>query len=135
MVGHSSLPFSPQSPAQPPSKRLGDRPIVLLVDDNHLNLQLLFEALGDSNLKLLAAESGKAALELMTRVKPNIILLDVMMPGLDGFETCRRLKANLETREIPVIFMTALTDTMNKVKGLSLGAVDYITKPIQPDEV
>lgn len=108
---------------------------VLLVDDTPLNLRILFESLGHAGFKLLVAESGDAALEQVGRLKPDLILLDVMMPGLNGFDTCRRLKADSDTADIPVIFMTALDDTVDKIQGLSIGAVDYITKPIQPDEV
>ena len=108
---------------------------ILLVDDTPLNLRILFEALGDAGFKLLVAESGNAALEQVARLKPDLILLDVMMPGINGFDTCRRLKADPETADIPVVFMTALSDTVDKIQGLSIGAVDYITKPIQPDEV
>lgn len=111
------------------------QPIILLVDDNPTNLGVLFESLNDSGFQLLVAEDGESALEQVNYAKPDIVLLDVMMPGIDGFETCRRLKAEPLTQGIPVIFMTALADTVDKVKGLSIGAVDYITKPIQPDEV
>ena len=116
------------SPNTPPST-------VLLVDDTPLNLRILFESLGHAGFKLLVAESGNDALEQVSRLKPDLILLDVMMPGLSGFDTCRQLKANPETADIPVVFMTALSDTVSKIEGLSIGAVDYITKPIQPDEV
>ncbi|NJN85256.1 MAG: hybrid sensor histidine kinase/response regulator [Leptolyngbyaceae cyanobacterium SL_7_1] len=108
---------------------------VLLVDDNPTNLGLLFDALKDSGFKLLAAEDGEAALAQVSYFKPDIILLDVMMPGLDGFETCQRLKQNPQTQDIPVIFMTALSETVDKVHGFSVGAVDYITKPFQTAEV
>ncbi|MEB3229583.1 MAG: hybrid sensor histidine kinase/response regulator [Leptolyngbyaceae bacterium] len=118
-----------------PARVLPSDPIVLLVDDNPINLRMLFDALGDAGFRLLAAESGEVALEQVTLCLPDIILLDVMMPGLDGFETCRRLKADPMTADIPIIFMTALADTVNKIQGLSMGAVDYITKPIQPDEI
>jgi two-component system sensor histidine kinase/response regulator len=112
-----------------------DQGVILLVDDNPTNLGLLFDSLSNSGFRLLVAEDGEGALEQVNYVKPDLILLDVMMPGMDGFETCRRLKSNSSTQDIPVIFMTALTDTIDKVTGLSIGAVDYITKPIQPDEV
>lgn len=111
------------------------QPIVLLVDDNPTNLGVLFESLSDSGFQLLVAEDGESALEQVSLAHPDIVLLDVMMPGIDGFETCRRLKQDPKTEDIPVIFMTALAETVDKVKGLSIGAVDYITKPIQPDEV
>ncbi|MEO1520707.1 MAG: hybrid sensor histidine kinase/response regulator [Cyanobacteria bacterium J06633_2] len=109
--------------------------IVLLVDDNPTNLEVLFEALDQSGLRLLVAEDGEEALERVEYVKPDIILMDVMMPCMDGFEACRRLKSQPETASIPVIFMTALNETSHKLEGLSIGGVDYITKPIDPDEV
>ncbi|MGD9150812.1 MAG: response regulator [Desulfobacterales bacterium] len=108
---------------------------ILLVDDNPTNLQLLFETLDGRGYKLLIAKDGKAALSIAGKAKPNLILLDIMMPEIDGYEVCRRLKADPATAEIPVIFLSALTDTKDKVHGLDLGAVDYVTKPFQPDEV
>ena len=109
--------------------------VILIVDDNPNNLKLLFDFLKESGFKVLVAKDGESAIEKLQEVSPNIILLDVMMPGIDGFETCYRLKASVATKDIPVIFMTALTDRVDKVKGLSLGAVDYITKPFQQEEV
>jgi two-component system, sensor histidine kinase and response regulator len=109
--------------------------IILLVDDNPTNLGVLFDSLGDSGFKMLVAQDGESAIAQVNYIKPDIILLDVMMPGIDGFETCRRLKENPETQNIPIIFMTALTDTVDKVRGFSMGAVDYVTKPIQSEEV
>lgn len=108
---------------------------ILLVDDNPTNLEVLFNSLSDSGFKLLIAEDGESAIALAHDAQPDMILLDVMMPGLDGFATCQRLKADAATQTIPIIFMTALSETIDKVKGLSLGAVDYVTKPFQPDEV
>ncbi|MBW4510496.1 MAG: response regulator [Scytonematopsis contorta HA4267-MV1] len=108
---------------------------ILIVDDTPTNLKLLFEMLNNSGFKVSIAKNGESALEKVHDIIPNLILLDVMMPGIDGFETCRRLKANPKTKDIPVIFMTALADTVDKVKGLQLGAVDYITKPIEYEEV
>ena len=108
---------------------------ILLVDDNPTNLQLLFETLDGRGYKLLIAKDGKAALSIAAKARPNLILLDIMMPEIDGYEVCRRLKADPVTAEIPVIFLSALTDTKDKVHGLDLGAVDYVTKPFQPDEV
>ncbi|MEG4804835.1 EAL domain-containing protein [Microcoleus sp. ARI1-B5] len=109
--------------------------VILIVDDNPNNLKLLFDFLKESGFKVLVAKDGESAIEKLQEVSPNIILLDVMMPGIDGFETCYRLKASVATKDIPVIFMTALTDRVDKVKGLSIGAVDYITKPFQQEEV
>lgn len=111
------------------------RGIILLVDDTPDNLELLYFFLSDCDFIVEFASSGENALKKVEEMHPDIILLDVMMPGIDGFETCRRLKANELTKDIPVIFMTALSETVDKVKGLSLGAVDYLTKPIQEEEL
>lgn len=115
--------------------KLTDQHVVLLVDDNPTNLGVLFDSLSDSGFKILVAQDGESAIEQVNYLKPDIILLDVMMPGIDGFETCKRLKQNPDTHDIPVLFMTALTETVDKVKGFSVGAVDYITKPFQTEEV
>jgi two-component system, sensor histidine kinase and response regulator len=108
---------------------------VLVVDDNPTNLSVLVNLLRDVGLRVLVATDGESAIEQIEYVKPDLILLDVMMPGIDGFETCQRLKANPETVKIPIIFMTALSETVDKVRGLSLGAVDYVTKPFEHEEV
>ncbi|OUL19061.1 response regulator [Nostoc sp. 106C] len=108
---------------------------VLIVDDNPANLGVLSDALDQAGLEVWVAKSGKVALERVTYALPDLILLDIMMPEMDGFETCRQLKANPATKDIPVIFMTALSDTANKVEGFEVGAVDYITKPFQQEEV
>ncbi len=108
---------------------------ILLVDDNPNNLKVLSEAILGHGWKALMATDGESAIEQAEYAHPDLIILDVMMPGIDGFETCRRLKANSITQNIPVIFMTALSDATDKVKGLEIGAVDYITKPFQQAEV
>ena len=108
---------------------------LLLVDDNPTNLQVLYQTLETTGCKLLVAKNGETALSIAQKASPDLILLDIMMPGIDGFEVCRRLKADPNTADIPVIFLSALTDTKDKVQGLQLGAVDYISKPFQPDEV
>jgi DNA-binding response OmpR family regulator len=108
---------------------------ILVVDDKPANLKLLVEYLTRMGLKTLIANNGQNAIEQVQRFPPDLILLDVLMPGLDGFETCRRLKAAEETHEIPIIFMTALADTADKVQGFQAGAVDYITKPFQQEEL
>ncbi|MEH1930752.1 hybrid sensor histidine kinase/response regulator [Nostoc sp.] len=108
---------------------------ILLVDDNPNNLKLLHEAIQACGWKALMATDGESAIEQTEYARPDLILLDVMMAGIDGFETCRRLKANPMTQNIPVIFMTALSDCTDKVAGLEIGAVDYITKPFQQEEV
>jgi phosphoserine phosphatase RsbU/P len=108
---------------------------ILLVDDQPANLQLLSQTLERLGSKLLFAKNGETALTIAQKVRPDLILLDIMMPGIDGFEVCRRLKANPDTRNIPVIFLSALDETGDKVRGLQLGAVDYVAKPFQPEEV
>ena len=109
--------------------------VILIVDDNPINIDLLFTCLDDYGHKVLVAESGYSALSRVQYSEPDLILLDVMMPGLDGFEVCRRLKENAKTRDIPVIFLTALSESKDKVRGFQVGGVDYITKPIQYDEL
>ena len=110
-------------------------PTLLLVDDNPVNLQVLLKTLDGHGYRLLVAKDGRTALDIAQRVRPDMVLLDVLMPGMGGFEVCRALKADPATRSAPVIFLSALGDVSDKVAGLSLGAVDYITKPIQPEEV
>ena len=109
--------------------------VVLIVDDNPTNLEVLLAALKDEGFSVLVSVSGELAIEQAEYAQPDLILLDVMMPGIDGFETCRRLKADAKTKDIPVIFMTALSETEKKVKGFEVGAVDYVTKPLQHQEV
>lgn len=108
---------------------------ILVIDDNHANLEVVSSCLESAGFEILAAHDGAAGLNIARQVRPDLILLDVMMPGMDGLETCRRLKADAGTRAIPVIFMTALTDTTDKVRGFETGGVDYITKPFQVEEV
>ena len=108
---------------------------ILLVDDQPANLQVLLQTLQGVGCKLLVARTGEAALAIARQARPDLILLDIMMPGIDGFEVCRRLKADPATQEIPVVFLSALDDTADKVAGLQLGAVDFVAKPFQPEEV
>lgn len=108
---------------------------ILAVDDKLENLKVLIKYLEDSGFELMVAQSGEEAFKHIDSIVPDMILLDVLMPGIDGFETCRRLKENETTQDIPVIFMTALTETVDKVKGFEVGAVDYLTKPLQHEEV
>ncbi|CAB1076946.1 chemotaxis protein [Alkalispirochaeta odontotermitis] len=112
-----------------------DTESILLVDDNPTNLQVLFQTLEGVGCKLLIAKNGNGALAIAGKALPDLILLDIMMPDIDGYEVCRRLKTDPATADIPVIFLSALGETEDKVKGLQLGAVDYITKPFQLDEV
>ena len=108
---------------------------ILIVDDSPTNLEVLFDFLTDAGFKVLMARDGESAIEKVNYDCPDVILLDIIMPGIDGFETCRRLKANESTQAIPVIFMTALSQTSVVVKGFQLGAVDYIIKPTQQEIV
>ena len=108
---------------------------VLVVDDSPVNLQVLVRTLHGSGHRILAAKNGLAALEIARRARPDLMLLDVMMPEIDGFEVCRAIKADPETHDTVVIFLSALGEVSDKVAGLKLGAVDYITKPIQAEEV
>ena len=112
-----------------------DSGFILIVDDNPTNLSVLAYALKGAGFSIRIATDGQSAIEQIQDDLPELILLDVQMPGIDGFETCFRLKSNSVTQDIPIIFMTALADVESKVKGLSLGAVDYITKPFEQQEV
>lgn len=112
-----------------------DNGVILIVDDTPDNLALLSDALDEAGYMVLVALDGNSALNRIQRRRPDLILLDALMPGLDGFETCRRIKAQAETANIPVLFMTALTDSEHVVKGFEAGAIDYVTKPIQCNEV
>ena len=108
---------------------------ILMVDDNATNLQVLSQTLAGHGYRLLAAKNGESALSIVAKTHPDLILLDIMMPGMDGFEVCQRLKADPSAADIPIIFLSALGQTEDKVRGLRAGAVDYITKPFQPEEV
>ncbi|MBD2339290.1 hybrid sensor histidine kinase/response regulator [Calothrix sp. FACHB-156] len=108
---------------------------ILIVDDMVANLEVVSQILEDEGYDIATAINGDRALKLVNNHPPDLILLDVQMPGIDGFETCQRLKENPQTATIPIIFMTALSDTESKVKGFDFGAVDYITKPFQEKEL
>lgn len=112
-----------------------DNGIILIVDDVPDNLALLSDALDAAGYMVLVALNGLSALSRIERRKPDLILLDAMMPELDGFETCRRIKAMAEMADIPVLFMTALNDSEHVVRGFEAGAIDYVTKPIVCNEV
>ncbi len=109
--------------------------IVLVVDDSSANLTMLTDYLEDSGFTALTANNGEDALHKASYAHPDLILLDVVMPGWDGFETCRRFKAEPALQAIPVIFMTALSSTEDKIKGFQAGAVDYVTKPFRQEEI
>ncbi|APF18811.1 response regulator [Caldithrix abyssi] len=108
---------------------------ILAVDDNPINLKLLSSALINSDYEIYTASSGQQALELANSVLPDLILLDVMMPDMDGYEVCKKLQENKNTQYIPVIFLSARNEAVDKAKGLALGAVDYLTKPFNPLEI
>jgi len=108
---------------------------ILIVDDNHTNLKVLCNAISDSGWEILVATDGKSAIEQAEYAQPDLILLDVMMPGIDGYQTCQTLKKNALTEDIPIIFLTALSEKFDKVQGLLIGGVDYIIKPFQTEEV
>jgi DNA-binding response OmpR family regulator/DNA-binding CsgD family transcriptional regulator len=109
--------------------------LVLVVDDVPENLAVLHDALDESGFTVLVANNGEAALQRAAEAQPHIILLDAIMPGMDGFETCRRLKASLATRHIPVLFMTGLTEAEHVVAAFDAGGNDYVTKPLRTSEV
>jgi len=109
--------------------------MILIVDDKKENLQVLGSILIKEKYQISVAKNGLEALKIVNKVKPDIILLDIMMPELDGFETCKRLKESGETKDIPIIFLTAKIETEDIVKGFELGAVDYITKPFNAKEL
>ena len=109
--------------------------LVLIVDDVPDNLAVLHDALDESGYTVLIATNGEQALQRAAQARPDIVLLDAMMPGIDGFEVARRLKADAATAHIPIVFMTGLTETEHLVAALEAGGVDYVTKPIKPKEV
>jgi DNA-binding response OmpR family regulator len=108
---------------------------ILIVDDTPDNLALLSDALDDAGYRVLVALDGNSALSRIQRRRPDLILMDALMPGLDGFDTCRQIKADATSADIPVLFMTALTDSEHVVRGFEAGAIDYVTKPIECREV
>jgi DNA-binding NtrC family response regulator len=118
-----------------PAAPVDDANRILLVDDDPTNLDLLRHALEGRGYRLFITRSGENAIEVARRIRPLLILLDIMMPGIDGYETCRRLKQAPETRETAVIFLSSLDETKDRVRGLEAGAVDFISKPFQRDEV
>lgn len=116
-------------------KPIDKKETLLIVDDIPSNVTLLLDFLTRAGYEVLVAEDGEEGVQTAEYARPDLILLDIMMPGMNGFEACQYLKSQSQTADIPIIFMTALTDTTDKVKGFSLGAADYITKPIQFEEV
>jgi DNA-binding response OmpR family regulator/DNA-binding CsgD family transcriptional regulator len=115
--------------------RSESRDIVLVVDDSPDTLKMLTDAIEEAGMTVLVALEGVQVLSMIEKVTPDIILMDAVMPGMDGFEICRRLKRNNALAHVPIIFMTGLTETEDIIKGLGAGGVDYVTKPIVPDEL
>ncbi|MBU3915671.1 response regulator [bacterium] len=111
-----------------------NQPLVLVVDDDPMNIDILLEVLHDE-YQLGVAKNGLKALEYVEKAKPDLILLDIMMPEMNGYEVCERIKSSPKTKDIAIIFLTALQDAANKTKGFELGAIDYITKPFNTMEV
>jgi DNA-binding NarL/FixJ family response regulator len=114
---------------------LEPRNIVLVVDDSPNTLRMLTDAIEGAGMTVLVALDGEQALSLIERITPDVILMDAVMPGIDGFEICRRLKRNSALSHVPIIFMTGLSETEDIIKGLDAGGVDYVTKPIAPNEL
>jgi signal transduction histidine kinase len=110
-------------------------PSVIIVDDNTNNLHVLAHILRDKGFKVATIKDGFKALKFIQQKKPDLVLLDIMMPGMDGYEVCKKLKSNVTTKDIPIIFITALSNTEDKIQGFELGGVDYITKPFRKEEV
>ena len=108
---------------------------ILVIDDNATNLAIVAHYLEKSGFTVLVSQDGESGINRAQYAHPNLILLDIMMPGIDGLATCRSLKTNGYTKDIPIIFMTALSSTKDKLKGFEVGAVDYITKPVEPEEM
>ncbi len=108
---------------------------ILIVDDQMNNLKILLHLLKQQQFEIHIAENGERALETLAHHHPDLILLDILMPGMDGFETCKRIKANTATADIPIIFMTALASLKDKIKGFEAGGADYITKPFEQNEM
>lgn len=112
-----------------------DKPTILIVDDTPANLGIVVEFLEENGFRVVVAQDGKEGIQRAIFIKPDLILMDVMMPGMDGFEATRQLKGAIATRDIPIIFMTALADTASKLEGFKVGGVDYVTKPLALDEM
>lgn len=118
-----------------PTPSLREREVILLIDDAPDTVRMIAEALDEAGYTVLVATDGATALKRLERITPDAVLLDACMPGMDGFETCRRLKQAPGMRTVPVIFMTGLAETDRLVEGLSAGGIDYLVKPVVPDEL
>ncbi|VVD80454.1 response regulator transcription factor [Pandoraea anhela] len=131
------VPLAPdvRATTSDPSEWLGNRPVVLIVDDTPDNLAFLSDTLQANGYAVLVALSGEAALKCLSRVTPDVVLLDAMMPAMDGFETCMLIKRDPRHEHLPIIFMTSLTESEHVVRGFRVGGIDYVTKPVRPEEV
>jgi len=118
-----------------PTPSRPEREVILLIDDAPDTVRMIAEALDEAGYTVLVATDGATALKRLERITPDAVLLDACMPGMDGFETCRRLKQAPGMRTVPVIFMTGLAETERLVEGLSAGGIDYLVKPVVPDEL
>src|SRR5579864_3276733 len=121
--------------AEQPMTEVRAQPSILVVDDTRANIGFLLETLSQAGYRVRVAPDGETALEQIQYSPPDLVLLDVMMPGIDGFETCQRIRKLPQLSQLPVIFMTALSDTQDKVRAFAAGADDYVTKPFQSEEV
>jgi DNA-binding response OmpR family regulator/DNA-binding CsgD family transcriptional regulator len=135
MASISSVTSPPWSRSGVMMAKVEQRNIVLVVDDSPNTLRMLTDAIEGAGMTVLVALEGEQALALIDRITPDVILMDAVMPGLDGFEICRRLKRHSALSHVPIIFMTGLTETEDIIKGLNAGGVDYVTKPIVPGEL
>ena len=118
-----------------PELKIQETATVLVIDDNATNLGVIADYLEEHHFEIMTARNGRNGLQKALRGQPDLILLDIMMPDMDGIEVCRRLKADDATKEIPVIFMTALNSIEDQIKGFAVGGIDYVTKPIQREVV
>lgn len=117
------------------SSTTAQEPLILVVDDAPDNLKLLERLLGKQGYRIQICQSGREALQIVSRLRPTLIILDIIMPEMDGYEVCRQLRLNSRTKDIPIIFLSAMDKTEDIVRGFQLGASDYITKPVNPAEL
>ncbi len=134
-MSNASRPANPTSREECERHSLNSKGIILAVDDTSESLRILTEILVSQGYDVRPADSGELALASIEATQPELILLDIRMPGMDGFEVCRRLKGRSESHRIPVIFLSGVTDTKDRVEGLRLGAVDFISKPFEQEEL
>ena len=127
--------MQPSTDRPQPNPEMSEKPLILIVDDNAHNLQVLGSILRDNGYRTAVAQNGQEALHFVHKKRPSLVLMDIMMPGMDGFEVCNRLRTLTDGDPIPVIFLSVHSETSDKVKAFRVGGVDYITKPFQQEEV